>query len=292
MAQPPHPSAATGILLMVTAFALFSLLDASAKHLVGQLPPGVVVAGRYGMGVVAIVALGWPLWKGAMWRTAHLRLQVLRGALMTLATLLNFIAVKYLQLAQTSAILFSAPLWVCALSPLILGERVGWRRWAAVLAGFGGVLVVLRPGTADFHPAMFLSLGAAFVLAIYQILTRKVGGRDAAISSLLWSTLFGGLFSLPLLAAGAAMPHGSQWLFLALAGLAGSAGHLLLTEAHRRADASLLAPFVYSQLGWMILIGWLWFDDVPDAWTLLGALIVAAAGLIVYHRERAAYGKA
>ena len=88
------------------------------------------------------------------------------------------------------------------------------------------------------------------------------------------------------------MPQGREWAFLALAGLSGSAGHFLLAEAHRRADASLLAPFVYSQLGWMILIGWLWFGDVPDLWTVIGALVVAVAGLIVYYRERAAHLKA
>jgi drug/metabolite transporter (DMT)-like permease len=278
----------SGILLMITAFALFSVLDASAKQLMPYLPAGVVVLGRYVAGVTIIAIIGWLGWKRAMWRTAHPRIQLLRGLLMTLATLFNFVAVKYLQLAQTSAILFSAPLWVCALSPLMLGETVGWRRWAAVLAGFAGVMVVIRPGLGGFHPAMLLSLAAALTLALYQILTRKVGGRDAAISSLLWSNVWALIFSIPLLGAGAALPHGWQWGFLALAGLTGSLGHFLLTEAHRRADASLLAPFVYSQLGWMILIGWLWFSDIPDVWTLAGALIVAASGLFVYHRERAA----
>ena len=277
-----------GIALMVTAFALFTLLDASAKKLMPHLPAGVVVLGRYVFGVAAIVAFGWPVWKGAMWRTAHMRLQLLRGALMVAATLLNFLAVRYLQLAQTSAILFSAPLWVCALSPAILGEHVGWRRWVAVLAGFAGVMLVLRPGTAGFHPAMLLSLLAALTLAIYQILTRKVGGKDAAISSLLWSSASAMIFSIPLLGFGAAWPAAWHWPLLALAGLAGSAGHFLLTEAHRRAPASLLAPFAYSQLGWMILIGWAWFGDVPDGWTIAGAFIVAAAGLFVWHRERAA----
>ncbi len=278
----------SGIGLMITAFALFSVLDASAKHLVQFLPAGVVVLGRYVFGTAFIVAIGWPLRRGGLWRTAHLRLQLLRGALMVAATALNFLAVRHLQLAQTSAILFSSPLWVCALSPLLLGERVGWRRWAGVVAGFAGVLLVLRPGTQAFHPAMFLSLGAALTLAFYQIFTRKVGGRDAALSSLFLSSAAAMVLSTPLLSFGAAWPHGAQWFFLALAGLAGSAGHLLLTEAHRRAPASLLAPFVYSQLGWMILVGWLWFGDVPDGWTLAGALVVAAAGLFVYYRERRA----
>ncbi len=287
MTTRPAQSPMTGILLMITAFALFSVLDASAKQLMPHLPAGVVVLGRYVFGVAFIAAAGWPVWRSAMWRTHHPRIQLLRGLLMTLATLFNFIAVKYLQLAQTSAILFSAPLWVCALSPLMLGERVGWRRWAAVLTGFAGVMIVIRPGLGGFHPAMLLSLLAALTLALYQILTRRVGGRDAAIASLLWSSGAAMLFSLPLLAAGVAAPHGWQWGFLALAGLTGSAGHFLLTEAHRRAPASLLAPFVYSQLGWMILIGWLWFADVPDVWTVLGALVVAASGLFVYYRERA-----
>jgi drug/metabolite transporter (DMT)-like permease len=278
--------ASSGILLMLVAFMLFSVLDASAKHLVQWLPATVVVFGRYALGTLFIVLIGWPVWKGAMWRTASLRLQLLRGVFMVGATLLNFLAVRHLQLAQTSAILFTTPLWVCLFSPFLLGEHVGWRRWLAVLAGFAGVLLVLRPGTSAFHPAMFYSLAAALTLSFYQILTRRVGLRDAAISSLLWSTAAGAALSLPLALASPAWPQGSQWFFLALAGLAGSAGHFLLAEAHRRADASLLAPFAYSQLVWMMLIGWLWFGDIPDAWTVAGALIVAAAGSFVFHRER------
>ncbi len=277
----------SGILLMLVAFMLFSVLDASAKQLVQGLPATVVVFGRYALGTVFIVLIGWPLFGQAMWRTASVRLQLLRGVFMVGATLLNFLAVRHLQLAQTSAILFTTPLWVCLLSPFLLGERVGWRRWLAVLAGFAGVLLVLRPGTDAFHPAMFHSLAAALTLSLYQILTRRVGLRDAAISSLLWSTAAGAVLSLPLAAMQPVMPAGSDWGLLALAGLAGSAGHFLLAEAHRRADASLLAPFAYSQLVWMVLIGWLWFGDVPDAWTIGGALIVAAAGLFVYYREQA-----
>ncbi len=272
---------------MLVAFMLFSVLDASAKHLVQHLPATVVVFGRYALGTAFIILIGWPLFGRTMWRTASVRLQLLRGVFMVGATLLNFLAVRHLQLAQTSAILFTTPLWVCLLSPFLLGERVGWRRWLAVLAGFAGVLMVLRPGSDAFHPAMFYSLAAALTLSLYQILTRRVGLKDAAISSLLWSTAAGAVLSLPLAAAQPAMPQGSDWAFLALAGLAGSAGHFLLAEAHRRADASLLAPFAYSQLAWMALIGWLWFGDVPDVWTIGGALIVAAAGLFVFHRERA-----
>ena len=277
----------SGIMLMLGAFATFATLDSTAKWLGQFLPIGEVALGRYAFGALFAALAGWLLFGKGFLRTGHPRLQVLRGVFMFGATYFNFMAVRYLQLAVTSAILFAAPLIVCALSPLVLGERVGWRRWAAVLAGFFGVLLIIRPGTAAFHPAMLLSIAAAFTLAAYQVLTRKVGGRDNPFSSVFWATLVGGVLSVPLLATGTPVPdHAGLWLGLMWMGFAGTFGHVLLTEAHRRADASLLAPFAYSQMLWMVLIGWWWFGDVPDMPTIIGALIVAAAGLFVFYREQ------
>ena len=285
--QAGHPSS-VGILLMTVAFVFFSVMDATAKFLSATLPPAVIVSGRYVFGALVIALAGLVIWGKGFLRTANLKMQLVRGLFMVLATLFNFIAVKYLQLAQTSSLLFSTPLWVCLLSPLLLGEHVGWRRWLAVLAGFLGVLLVLRPGTDAFHPAMLLSLAAAFTLSLYQIFTRKVGAHDAAIASLFWGTAAGAVLSLPLpVVTGAfALPQGLEWAYLIGMASIGSMGHFLLVQAHRLADASLLAPFSYTQLFWMILIGWLWFGDVPDLLTVLGALMVAGAGLFVFHRER------
>ena len=273
------------MLLMLATYALFALLDSSAKYLGQWLSIGTITFGRYLSGSVFALLAGRLLLGGRFWRTAHPRLQILRGVFLLGATFFNFMAVRYLQLAQSVAILFSAPLMVCMISPFALGERVGWRRWAAVIVGFAGVLLVIRPGTETFHPAMFLSLAAAFTLASYQVLTRKVGARDNPYASMIWATLTGLALSVSLLPVAAEVPSPEWWPWLAFLGLAGTAGHLMLTEAHRRADASFLAPFAYTQMIWMVLIGWWWFGDVPDALTIIGALIVAAASLFVFQRE-------
>ena len=286
-------SALSGIFLMLGAFAVFATLDSTAKWLGQYIPIGEVTFGRYLFGTLFVIIAGWWLAGRDFWRTHHPKLQFARGVLMLGATFFNFMAVRYLQLAVTSAILFAAPLIVCALSPFVLGERVGWRRWAAVIAGFAGVLIIMRPGSDAFHPAMLLSVAAAFTLAFYQVLTRKVGGRDNPFASVFWASVIAGVLGLPLLATGAPMPPSAGvWAGLVWMGFAGTFGHVLLTEAHRRADASLLAPFAYSQMLWMVIIGWLWFGDVPDVPTIIGALIVAAAGLFVFYREQQVAKKA
>ncbi len=280
-------STLSGILLMLGAFATFATLDSTAKWLGQFISIGEVTFGRYLFGTLFIIIAGRWLAGPGFWRSHHPKLQFMRGVFMLGATFFNFMAVRYLQLAVTSAILFAAPLIVCALSPFVLGERVGWRRWAAVLAGFAGVLIIMRPGTGAFHPAMLFSIAAAFTLAFYQVLTRKVGGRDNPFASVFWASLIAGVLGLPLLATGTEVPSSAGvWAGLVWMGFAGTFGHVLLTEAHRRADASLLAPFAYSQMIWMVLIGWLWFGDVPDVPTVIGALIVAAAGMFVFYREQ------
>ena len=284
----------SGIFMMLGAFVIFATLDSTAKYLGRFLSVGEITLARYVFGVLFAALAGRLLAGRGFWHTRHPRLQILRGTFMFGATFFNFMAVRHLQLAVTSAILFAAPLLVCALSALVLGEHVGWRRWAAVLAGFAGVILIIRPGTEAFHPAMLYSIAAAVTLAAYQVLTRKVGARDNAFASVFWATLVGTLLSVPLLlATGVSAPHHAvSWAALAWMGLAGTIGHILLSEAHRRADASLLAPFAYSQMLWMVLIGWWWFGDIPDVPTIIGALTVAAAGLFVFHREQQAMVRA
>lgn len=280
----------TGILLMVTAMVFFTLLDATAKHLVQDLPPVVAVFGRY---VVALgLSLAVILRKGdaALMVTSYPKLQVLRGLLLMASTVLNFTAIMYLQLAQTAAIFFSIPLWVCALSVPILGEKVGLRRWIAVAIGFLGVLVIMRPGTGSFHWAMLLSVMASLCGAIYNIVTRKVGGRDRAETSLFYVGLVGAAATATPLPFVWKTPEGLQWLQLAFMGLAGTIGHFMLIQAHRLAPASVLAPYMYTQIVWMIAFGFFVFGDVPDLWTLLGAAIVVASGLFVFAGEAKALG--
>ena len=279
----PHLRA---VAMMVAAFGMFSLLDASAKSLLPALNPTTVVLMRYVIGLA--FALGWIAITGdaGLFRSRHPRTQFLRGALLLGSTAFNFMALQYLQLAQTAAIMFSNPLWVCALSHVVLNERVGIRRWTAVILGFCGVLIVMRPGGEDFHPAMILSMLAALCGALYQLTTRRVGADDRSETSLLHGTLWGAVFALPATAFNFEMPSGWQWPVLIFAGFCGSFGHYLLIAAHRLAPASLLAPYSYTQILWMMLLGLILFGQVPDGWTLAGAAIVIGSGLYVFHRER------
>ncbi|MFN0190587.1 MAG: DMT family transporter [Aestuariivirga sp.] len=276
-----------GIVLMLASMAVFTVLDSTAKYVMLALPPPVVVFFRFFFALMVAMAFIAKAGELSLVASRHLGLQIARGVMLTMSTVLNFAAISKLQLAQTSAIFFTIPLWVCALSVPLLGEKVGPRRWAAVIAGFLGVLVIMRPGTASFHWAMLLVMAAAICGSIYNILTRKVGGKDRAETSLLYVGLVGcAAAALPLPWAWQT-PHGIYWLMLLLIGAAGGVGHLMLIEAHRKAPASALAPLIYTQIVWMILAGFLIFGDVPDRWTVFGAAIVVASGLFIIARERA-----
>jgi drug/metabolite transporter (DMT)-like permease len=288
-AQKPAPGAADnapfGILMMIGAVACFAVIDTSAKYLVQFMPPFMVVFARYTLALIYIVVLMW--WSGSFsLKTQHPWLQLARGCMLMSTTMMNFIALQYLRLDQTSAIFFSNPLWVCAMSPLLLGERIGPRRWAAVIVGFMGVLLIVRPGAEGFHWAMLLSVAVAIIAALYQITTRKIGGSDPALVSLMMSTLVGSILAAPMgIVQWQLPPLNLVWIML-LMGFAGSVGHHLLIKAHTIAPAPTLAPFVYTQIIWMILLGYLVFSDVPDSITLTGAGIVVLSGLYVYYREQ------
>lgn len=276
----------TGILLMAASMAVFAMLDALGKQVMQHLPMFVAVFFRYFLALLLAVAIVIKAGGVEFFATRHPALQILRGLMLLASTWCNFVAISHLQLAQTAAISFTIPLWVCALSGPLLGEHVGLRRWSAVIIGFLGVLVIMRPGTMSFHWAMLFSICAAFCGSVYNIATRKVGGRDRAETSLFYVGVVG--------SAGAAIPlgwhwqtpEGLQWLMLVGMGLSGGIGHFMLIQAHRLAPASVLAPFVYTQIVWMMLLGFMMFSDVPDLWTLVGASIVIASGLFVFARER------
>ncbi|MCB1377424.1 MAG: DMT family transporter [Alphaproteobacteria bacterium] len=276
----------TGILLMMASMVVFTLLDASAKYVMHSLPPPVAVFFRYF--VAALLSAGVVMKAGgpSLLVTRYPFLQVVRGLLLMVSTVFNFIAMSHLQLAQTAAIFFTIPLWVCALSVPLLGEQVGYRRWIAVTIGFLGVLVIMRPGTGSFHWAMLFSIAASICGATYNIVTRKVSGGDRAETSLFYVSVIGATaasFPLPWTWQ---LPQGIAWPLLIFMGLAGGIGHYMLIQAHRLAPASVLAPFVYTQIVWMIIVGFLVFRDVPDLWTLVGAFIVVSSGLFVFARER------
>ncbi|WP_372426390.1 DMT family transporter [Salinarimonas chemoclinalis] len=275
--------------LMCAALICFSCLDTSAKWL-GEagLPTLQVVFLRYLVSIVLISAFVNGLTTPGVTRSARPGLQVLRSLFLMGGTLLNFTALRWLQLAETMAIMFSTPFIVALIAGPLLGERVGPRRLAAIAVGFVGVLVVVRPGIEGFHPAALLSIGAAVCNALYGVTTRMLAGHDGSRTTLVYSGLVGLAVTAPIAPfVWEAPPSVLSWLLLAGLGAFGAVGHWLLILAHARAPAAALSPFFYTQIVWMLALGWLVFGDLPDAWTLVGAAVVVASGLYLLARERA-----
>ena len=277
----------TGIALIVAAVLVFSCIDASAKWLNRSLPPLQIAGMRY-VGSFLLVALFLNPWtKPGLMRTAHLRRQVGRSLCLVLMTGLSFVALRYLPLAQFTAINFAAPLIVALLAGPVLGERIGPRRLAAVIVGLGGVLIVTRPFGAPVHPAVLLVCLMACAGAVYALLTRLIASHDCAETTMVYTGGVGALITGPILPFVWQDP-GSLENLLAIVVLciAGALGHWLLILAHRVAPASVLAPFNYMQLLGAIAIGRIVFGERPDRWTLVGGGIVIASGLYLLYRER------
>jgi drug/metabolite transporter (DMT)-like permease len=278
----------TGIALVSSCYVLFTLLDGSAKWLVASVPVIVVVWLRFVTHAIFASALLLPLRGKALVRTQHLRWHVLRAVMFVVMTGLNFWALQYLQLAITSSIFFIVPIVIALIAAPMLGEKLDKGRWAAILAGFAGVLVIVRPGSADFHPAMILALVNAVLYAIFNLMTRRLAAYDSpetiqylpAVGAAILLTPFG-------IAAWASPPGWLEWSLACLMGALGGLGHYLLAAAHRYAPATVIAPFLYQQVLYMALFGYLVFGDVPAPAVWIGATIVIASGLYLFARERA-----
>lgn len=279
-----------GCLLLIAGVFCFSLLDTTAKVLVVDYPVGQLVWVRNLGGLIFVLAFALPRHGIAVFRTKHPYLQGLRGLLLVASTAVNFIALSYLPLATNAAILYTAPLLICALSVPILGEQVGWRRWSAISAGFLGAMIVVRPGFAGFHWAVLFSCTAALFIAVYSLATRQVAARDSSYTSLVYVSVIGTIAATPFAFLEWQTPHGWDLLLFCLLGVFGSLGHYLLIVAHGLAPASVLAPFTYAQIISVALLGYLVFDHIPDAWVWLGAAVISASGLYLGYRERRVKG--
>jgi drug/metabolite transporter (DMT)-like permease len=281
-----------GIGLISLTYVLFTLLDGSAKWLVQSVPVLVVVWLRFLTHTLIASALLFPMRGLALVRTQHLRWHLARGLMFVAMTGMNFWALQYLQLTVTASIFFLVPILVALLSAPLLGEKLDGRRWAAIVAGFAGVLVVVRPGSEAFHPAILLSLANAVLYAFFNMMTRKLAAYDPPETIQFLPALVASLVLAPFALAAWQSPAGwSEWLLLCLMGIFGGTGHYLLAMAHRYAPASTLAPFLYQQILYMALFGYLVFGNVPDKETWIGAAIVVASGLYLFSRERRGLGK-
>jgi drug/metabolite transporter (DMT)-like permease len=206
---------------------------------------------------------------------------------------LNIYALRYLQLDETLSILFATPLLVAALSIPILGESIGPRRWAAIIVGFLGIMIITRPGFGNMHPAALLTVLGTVCYAVYSISTRILSTTDSSGTTLFYSSLFGAVVMTAILPFVWSWPVGPlQIAVMVIMGTCGALGHYLLILAHRLAPASILAPFIYTQIVWMVLSGYLVFGDLPTHWTLIGGAVVIASGLYLLYRERKMRGEA
>jgi len=283
---PAADSPLVGIALLLAAVACFSGLDASAKWLSRGMEPVQVAAMRYLGAFLLFGALMRPWRRPGLLRSRRPWLQVGRALCLVGATVAAFYAFRALSLTEVTSVTFAAPLIVSLLAGPLLGERLGPHRLGAVLVGFLGVLVVTRPGTAAFHPAVLLALLAALCNALYALSTRVLAAHDRAETTMLLSLAVGAAVSLPVLPFIWTTPAGGrEWLVLGAVIGFGTLGHWLLILAHARARASVLAPFFYAQLIGAAAFGYALFGTVPDRWTVLGAAIVAASGLYLFWRE-------
>jgi drug/metabolite transporter (DMT)-like permease len=274
------------IVLMCGACAVFSCLDATAKFLVQSMDALQIVWARYTSAFVLAFLVSNPLTRPGLLTTRRPRLQIGRSGLLLASTAFNVFALRHLQLDQALAITFSTPFFVTVLSGVLLDEWAGWRRFTAIGVGFLGVLLVARPGSASgLHPVALLSLAGAACYALYTISTRALARTDSNATTLFYSNLVGAVAMMPALPFIWRAPEGAlAWTLLLLTGVFGSLGHYLLIAAHRLASPSVLAPFIYVQLIWATMWGYLLFGDVPDRFTLAGAAIVIASGLYILYR--------
>ena len=276
-----------GIALMCGAVALFAVLDTTAKYLSTQMDIMQIAWARYTGAFVLTLFVSNPITQPALLRSGNLKLQIVRAVLLVASTVLNFMALRYMQLDEVLSIIFTFPFVVAIASGPLLGEWIGWRRWSAICFGFAGVLVITRPGFGAVHPAALFSLAATICYGIYAVITRIVSRVDSNATSLFFNNAIGALLMLPVIPFVWTAP--SNWvvtLLLIGIGLLGSLGHFFLIAGHRIAPASVLSPFIYTQLVWVVILGYVVFDHIPNQWTVAGAAMVICSGLYLLYRER------
>lgn len=275
--------------LIVLAGMFFSTLDATAKWLVQDHALLLVVWARYTGQMLVATPIAWRFGGRGFWRTRHLRFQLLRSLCLVTATACFFGGLRYLPLAEGTAISFLAPMFAIVLSGPVLGERPTRARWMSAVGGFVGILVLVRPGSAVFHPATAFLVAAAVSNALYQLLTRKLP-NDSPHTTLFYTGLVGTVLlslALPFIDRPDHLTA-RDGLFLVVLGLLAGLGHWLLISAFLRAPASLVAPFTYLHMIWATMYGYAIFGHLPDGLSALGMAIIVLSGVALVLRERRA----
>ncbi|MEO9649452.1 MAG: DMT family transporter [Roseobacter sp.] len=288
-AQAVEDKPQLGILMMLAAWFLFAVVDTSAKWLVlASFPAFQLAFMRYSVHfAISIVAIAKDGVNIDRFRTDHIWQVLSRAMLLISATLGNFYALNFLPLTVISAIMFSSPIIVCFLSMTVLKDKIGPWRWGAILLGFAGVLVVIRPFGETFHLAMILPLYNATALALYSMMTRRLAGIVAVQTQQFYLGALGTALLFPAALWTWVPPVSALQLILLIGlGVGGWAGHQLLTNAHRFAPANTLMPYTYSFMIYIAGFSWLVFDHIPDVWVVIGAVIIVISGLTIWKREQ------
>ena len=278
-------AALAGIGLMVLGIFLFSVNDAMGKWLVATYTVGQVLLIRSLAALVMLAPFVWREGVAPLLRAPWPSLQLLRVVLSTLEVAFFYWAVAYLPLADVMTYYLAAPIYVTALSPVLLGEAVGWRRWTAVLVGFAGVLVALRPSASTLTlPALVAVLGS-LIFALMMITTRKLRGSSGTV--LVTGQTVGALVLGGALAPfGWVTPSPRDFLLLSLLGVVAMVAHVCVNRSLQLAPASVVAPFQYTLIAWAVVLGYLVFDEMPQLGTWIGAGIIVGAGLFIFRREQ------
>ncbi len=271
----------------MAAVFLFAIVDATAKWLGQSYAPVQIVFFQHLFGLIPVAVLVWRSGGLSALRTRRPFAHVLRGGLVFASMLLFFTALRGLPLAEAIAVTFTAPLFITALSIPLLGEAVGARRWAALVIGFVGALIMVRPGTEAFRPEALLVLASALMFALAMLLTRRLTRTETNVALVTYTTLITGLASLPLAVLAWQAPSTTNLGLFAVVGIGSASGNYFLVLAYRNAPAAVVAPFDYTKLIWASVFGWMLWRESPEPAVWIGAAIVAAAGVYITRREMA-----
>ena len=261
-------------------------MDTIAKYLSSELSFFQITWARYFFTVFFTLPFMFFFFRKNLTWSTQPKLQIFRGLTLFFANVLFFYSISVISMAKALTLAFVAPLITTALSPIFLGEKVGFRRWSAVIIGFVGSLIVIRPGFIEFNLASIAALGTGFFYGIYLVITRKLHTSDSPLLTLLLTGVVGGVIGSFLVPVVWINPTFNQWSLMALMGIFACLGHLFLILSLKYADASKLAPFGYFEIVTNVLLGYYYFGDFPHYWTWIGLAIIVCSGIYISFRER------
>ena len=267
------------------AWVMLPIMDGFAKYLSTDLPVFQITWARYFFTVAFTFPIMFFFYRNQLKWSDKPKLQIIRGLILLIANICFFYSISVISLAKALTLAFVAPLIVTAFSPMFLGEKVGFRRWSAVVIGFVGSLVVIRPGFVEINLASLAALGTGVMYGFYLIITRKLSTSDNPLLTLLLTGVVGAVIITCVMPFVWVTPSLNQWSMMAAIGVFACIGHLFLILSLKYADASKLAPFSYFEIITNIIIGYYFFNDFPDNWTFLGLLIIVLSGIYISRRE-------